>query len=532
MSGSLLQVVGGLGLFLLGMVVMTGALRDLAGDALTRALARFTRSPASGAATGAAATALVQSSSATTLAAVGFVGAGLLTFSQALGIIFGANIGTTVTGWLVALLGFKLDLGLLVLPLVPLGMALHLFTRGRVAAAGLAAAGFGTLFMGIAALQQGMAGFEGTVTPDVFPADTFGGRLLLVGLGIALTLVTQSSSAGVATALAALDAGAISLAQGAAMVIGMDVGTTFTAFLATVGGSIPARRTGYAHVVFNLMTGVFALALLTPYLLAVDAVWPAAAGSDPELVLVGFHTTFNAIGTLAVLPFSARFAELIVRLVPDRISPFAERLDRSLLRDPSLAVGAASATLEDLAEKTFDELSRLLEGEPPGSREERLDLLALALADTRSYVERAPVSSDLGDAYRRQVSALYAIDHLDRMLDRLRRYDAAPVTDDERLGRIVGELQGALAGDVPGALQALWEHLEALATGFRGDTLSRCAAGTYDTRTALRRLDAFRWLRRTTYHAWRIRHHLGRSRFEGALEPEEIPPAAEPEPLD
>ena len=152
MIGSVLLCLGGLGLFLLGMTVLTDGLRALAGRALRRLLSRFTRSPLSGAMTGAVTTAVVQSSSATTVAAVGFVGAGLLTFPQALGIVLGANVGTTITGWLVALLGFKLELGTAAMPIVLVGALIRLFARGRASAVGFAVAGFGLIFVGISLL--------------------------------------------------------------------------------------------------------------------------------------------------------------------------------------------------------------------------------------------------------------------------------------------------------------------------------------------------------------------------------------------
>lgn len=233
MFNGILQAVGGLGLFLLGMSVMTGGLKAMADDRLRSTLAATTKGPVSGVCTGAVATAILQSSSATTVAAVGFVHAGLLTFSQALGIIFGANIGTTMTGWLVALVGFKLKLGEVMLPVIFVGMLFRLAGRGRIESVGTALAGFGLIFVGIGVLQDGMAAFHGVVTPDVFPPDTIIGRLLLVTIGVAITVVTQSSSAGVAAALTAVHAGTITLPQAAAMVIGMDFGTTITAAMAT-----------------------------------------------------------------------------------------------------------------------------------------------------------------------------------------------------------------------------------------------------------------------------------------------------------
>ena len=188
MTADILFVFGGLGLFLLGMVVLTEGLRQLAGSALRRLLSEFTKTPIRGVAAGAMSTAVIQSSSATTVTAVGFVGAGLLTFPHGLGIVLGANIGTTVTGWIVAIVGFKLHLGLIVLPLVLVGVLLRLFSNTRLRHIGWALAGFGLLFVGIDAMQQGMAQFEGTITPDDFPEDTLFGRLQLVLLGIVMRL--------------------------------------------------------------------------------------------------------------------------------------------------------------------------------------------------------------------------------------------------------------------------------------------------------------------------------------------------------
>ena len=192
---------------------MTGALRSLQGNAIRSALKKLTKSPLSGALTGAVSTAVLQSSSAVTVTAVGFVGAGLMTFPQSLGIIFGANAGTTITGWLVVLLGFKLKLGTVILPVILIGAILKLFAKDRIATMGYALAGFGLIFVGIDMLQQGMSGLEQVMTPEQFPEDTWIGRLKLVLMGVIVTLITQSSSAGVAVSLTALFAGTINFEQ-------------------------------------------------------------------------------------------------------------------------------------------------------------------------------------------------------------------------------------------------------------------------------------------------------------------------------
>lgn len=187
---SLIQAIGGIGVFLLGMVVMTEGLKALTGARLSQWLADATHSPWSGATTGAISTAILQSSSATTVAAVGFVGAGLLSFSQSLGIIFGANIGTTITGWMVALLGFKLQLGSLLLPIIFIGVMMRIFTSGRIAQLGFSLAGFGLIFIGIDLLQQAAAQYTDIVNLDLLPADSVTGRLKLLLLGIIITILT------------------------------------------------------------------------------------------------------------------------------------------------------------------------------------------------------------------------------------------------------------------------------------------------------------------------------------------------------
>ncbi|NUQ49198.1 MAG: Na/Pi symporter, partial [Phycisphaerae bacterium] len=188
-------LLGGLGLFLLGMVLLTDGLKALAGDALRRILTRMVAGPVSGIGWGALITAVVQSSHATTLATVGFVSAGLLSFSQAVGVVFGANLGTTSTGWIVSQLGFKVSLGAFSSPLVLIGVLLRLLSHGRAAHFGAALCGFGLLFIGIDLLQGGMTAVSGHLSPGDLPGAGAGlaGRAALVGLGFIMTILTQSS---------------------------------------------------------------------------------------------------------------------------------------------------------------------------------------------------------------------------------------------------------------------------------------------------------------------------------------------------
>lgn len=511
------------------MTVMTDGLKSLADKRLRSIISRSTKSPLSGVCTGALTTAMVQSSSATTIAAVGFVHSGLLTFSESLGIIFGANIGTTITGWLVAIIGFKLKIGKLVLPVILLGMLLRLFGNGRAKPSGLALAGFGLIFVGITTLQDGMTGLQGTVTPDSFPPDTIGGRLLLVLIGILITLITQSSSAGVAAALAAVHTETISLNQAAAMVIGMDLGTTATAALATIGGNIQAKRTGFAHVIYNVITAVGAFLLLSPYLATLQRVIPGPLNA--ELALVGFHTFFNGLGVLAILPFTRRFAAFIETLFPERGNPLAKRLDTTLLESPDVALQSVMVTLQDIMQSIFAlTLTALRNPEQPIDKS-RADDIHQAIHNTRDYLERIVVDSTQQDSLDHYARSGHILDHLHRMSRRMHdhkrmllvRADEELTDMTEKLINSIEKLTSAefpIAAAVEAEIERTNEELEGAKKRYRKQTLRRTSQLELTTGLALQRLDTARWLSRVGYHAWRIATHGAFTADPRAAEPD------------
>jgi phosphate:Na+ symporter len=516
MIADLLPIAGGVGLFLLGVTMMAEGLRELAGDGMRAAIARFTSTPTRGAVAGAVTTALIRSSSATTVMAVGFVGAGLMTFPQALGVIFGANIGTTTTGWLVAILGFRLDFGLIAPPFLFLGMLARLFGGRGLRAGGWALAGFALIFVGLDLMRDGMAAFEGAVTPDSFPGAGWPGRLQLMAIGVALTLVTQSSSAGVAVALTALGVGAIDLTQAAAMVVGMDVGTTATAALAAAGGSTAMRRTGLAHVVYNVLTGIAAILLLDPLLAGGGAIVALGGGGhDPQLVLVAFHSLFNLLGVAAVLPVAAPFARLIERLVPERGPGLARRLDMRLAGDPEAAADIAAATLRDAVALLAKPLADGLRGADGDA--------AIALAAAEAHATAAAASALIGEASRRAASpptrareaaCLHAVDHLDRLAHRMEQSaQTAALPRDRTLWRL-GRVAAATieAPDAVERLARLHALIQRRREPFRAALLRAAAEGRISPAEAGLRLDAQRWLQRSVYHLSRIAAHLRAAR--------------------
>jgi phosphate:Na+ symporter len=407
-------------------------------------------------------------------------------------------------------------------------------------------AGFGLIFVGISLLQQGMGGFVGVITPDSFPSDTWTGRLLLVVFGIAVTLLTQSSSAGVAMALAAVNASAMTVQQAAAAVIGMDIGTTVTAVLATVGGSVHAKRTGYAHAMYNVFAGIGAFMILVPFMRGLERFAPRLLASEPELVLVGFHTFFNVLGVSIALPFAAKFGGLLIRLVPLKLIPFTQSLDRSLLDAPAAALDALGTTLADLTATAFEMVMQLLSVTGAHGAEARVAQMRQALSETRDYVESIRSSPEEGWTYYRHLSAMHVIDHLDRLVDRCAESERwSTVKDDPRLAMIASEL-GPAVNEVRKALvhgertvreeglEAAWESLQDQGRTYRERVLERVAAGGFDAAEGIERLDAVRGARRVAYHAWRIAHHLNRCRTHDApaegLQGTVVPPHAEAEP--
>jgi len=247
---SAVTVVGGLGLFLLGIHHLTEGLKGLAGDSLRRVLQAMVGGRLSAIISGALFTVAIQSSTATTLTVIGFVSAGLVTFSQAVGVIIGATFGTTSTPWLVAIFGFRLRISAFALPMLGVGAFLWLIAKGRTRSSGAILAGFGLLFIGIEYLQTGMEGISWNL--DAIGGSGFGWQWILAGIGILMSVVMQSSSAAAATTLVALHAGSLTFDQACAMIVGQSVGTAATSAMVAIGAGLAVRRAALAHIVYNV----------------------------------------------------------------------------------------------------------------------------------------------------------------------------------------------------------------------------------------------------------------------------------------
>lgn len=517
---TVIKAAGGLGIFLLGMLVMTEGLRALAGDTIRNALMRFTKSPYSGAATGAISTALLQTSSGTTVAAVGFVAAGLMGFSEALGIIFGANIGTTITGWIVALLGFKLQLGTIVLPVILFGVLLKLFFKEKVAAFGYTLAGFGLIFVGILLMQESMAGFEGIITPENLPSYSYMGILKLVGLGILATLITQSSSAGVAATLTALYANAINFEQAAALVIGMDVGTTVTAVIASIGGSLNARRTGYSHVIYNIFTGVMAIFLITPFIYLWENLGPGDLSQHAEIALVAFHSSFNILGVVVILPFTRHFAALMEKIIPSREPLFTEKLDTALLEEPHLAMEVARISAQEEFIALLDHINFIL-GDTTNGKKSDLTLLQSALDKTHHYVDEIDPKKEKDARWKELISLIHLLDHAQRLHERCEEEEYRAILAQKSVDlHTENEYLIATNLDIISALSSKrFSYAKTLARSnetrirrsmlaYRNEIAEKMAKDEINVPAGTSQLEAARWLTRISHHIARITFHM------------------------
>jgi phosphate:Na+ symporter len=403
--GLISSFVGGIGLFLLGMRLMTEGLKMAAGEALQRILSSGTRTPLRGFFSGILITSLVQSSSAVTVAVIGFVNAGLLSLLQTVYVIYGTNIGTTMTSWLVALVGFKMHIQVVALPLIGLGMLLRLSDQsGRRGALGESLAGFGLFFLGIAILKEAF-GEVGTTIDLATYAQQGGGMMMFTALGFLLTFLMQSSSAAMAVTLTAAASGIIPFYAAAATVIGANVGTTTTAALSVIGATSNAQRTAAAHVLFNLITASAAILLLHPLLELID--WlrmsfiPAA---DIATKLAIFHTLFNAFGVLLLwftTPYLVHWLEGRLRSAEeDRGRPIY--LDRNVVATPELALNALVLELARMGKLAHGMLQDLLSSERSASSQlhrdkEVMRRLQQAVDEFTVTMQRAKLSAEIGD---------------------------------------------------------------------------------------------------------------------------------------
>jgi phosphate:Na+ symporter len=512
-ASSAVSLLGGLGLFLLGIHHLTEGLKGLAGDSMRRALQRLVSSRFSAVASGAVFTALIQSSTAAILTVIGFVSAGLVKFSQAIGLIMGATLGTTSTPWLVAIFGFRVRIAVAALPVLCVGALLWLVARGRTRSLGAILAGFGLIFTGIEYMQTGMADVSWN-----FKAFTGPGSLwALAGIGIVMTIVMQSSTAAAATTLVALNAGSLTFEQGCAMIVGQSIGTAATTALVVIGGGLAVRRAALAHIIFSLIVGVLGMVLLGPLAAAAD--WVGARFDDPDgvLALAAFSSIFKLAGIAAFYPWIDRYSRFIVRITGKGSESAVSRLDPTLARaGGAVALEAAWRAVREVAHGAVDAVRRRLAGEPV-----RYDPPVEAVRQTEHFLESLSLeTTDLGTIGPRLVRLSHALDHLTELHEDLTHIPSvvgdwkAPAGFDAGARALAAWLQATKDPDAtpdPAILKAVADSSKLLGTERktgRETLLEDLALQRTPSATARAGLDALVWADGALYHSWRLTESL------------------------
>ncbi len=348
----IITLIGALGLFLYGMNLMSSGLQKAAGSGLRKFLSSITSNPFKGVITGLGVTGIIQSSSATTVMVVGFVNAGLLTLSQAISVIMGANIGTTLTAWIIAVFGFKADISILAVPLMAVGFVMSISKKGRIRDISEFVVGFSLLFLGLSFMKNSVPDLQSS--PEVLAfLQSWSGHgiwsvLLFILVGTILTLILQSSSATVALTLIFLNMGWIEFDMAAAMVLGENIGTTITANIAASVGNTNAKRAALAHTVFNVFGVIWAVSLFYPFLSLIHWILDVLglSGSDqaPLYGVSMLHTVFNLINTSLLIWFIPWIEKLVCAIIKEKKGEDQGRLvyiNAGLISTPELAVSEA-----------------------------------------------------------------------------------------------------------------------------------------------------------------------------------------------
>ena len=557
-----ISILGGVGLFLLGMTVMTEGLKALAGSSLRTVLGKAAATPLSGAFWGAVVTLLVQSSSATTMTTIGLVSAGLLTFPQGLGLVFGANVGTTGTGWLVALVGVRVSLSSYALPMIFVGALVKLLGGGRIAAAGAALAGFALVLFGLTTLQQGMGGLAESLHPSDLPAvlgapgvgwlsGSFG-LMTLVVVGLVMTAVMQSSTASIAVTLSAYYAGAMGVDQGCALIIGQNIGTATSSAMAAIGASTTAKRLAVAYVLFKVIAALIAL---VSFPVVIRLLVRAESAIDGVTLLAAYHTAYNVVGVLVLMPVIGWFTQFVERLLPDRTSPLTRCLDPAALAIPIAAAEGVRRTVARAVGSICRSVDTALTAASNGGAVQ-IEKSAASVTEAAEALEKAlKFLSDVSgppedeDEQRRVTSTLHALDHATRLAETASGKavftTAKGGPEDVRAAEFCAEAMQCAASVVaevaaepadidrarpikarrnatgspeadatlaaPAALVRLEEAAKALGAlrlAHRSATLGKVATGELTADEAIARVDAVTRLEALARHAWRSAAYL------------------------
>jgi len=417
----LLRMTGGLCLFLFGMRVMSDGIQQSAGDRMKKALNFMTGNRFVGVLTGFVVTSIIQSSSAATVMIVAFVNAGLLTLTQSIGVIMGANIGTTVTAWIVSLLGFSIKISNMALPAIGIGFILSVI-KWKYKSLGDLLLGFGFLFLGLDYLTQSMSAVAHSYDFNAVAALShlgFLSTMIGAGVGLVMTLLIHSSSASTAIVLTMAYNEVVGYEMAAGMILGANVGTTIDAALAAIGARTAAKRAALVHVLFNIVGAFWALPLLKPLLALVDILTPGnPVANDPSITihLAMLHTVFNIVNTAFFLPFVNPYAKLVSLIIREDPSKKESEhykfsyITSAITDTPVLNILRAEKEIRDMAgvaSSMYARFSAVLRSlRETGDKNEAVTQLCEELKQKEEYTDemRETLSSFLIECSREQIN--------------------------------------------------------------------------------------------------------------------------------
>ncbi|AOM82948.1 Na/Pi cotransporter family protein [Salisediminibacterium beveridgei] len=517
-------IIGGLGIFLFGIQLMTEGLKTMAGERLKELLSKFTGGVMRSIGSGALMTALLQSSSAMTFMTIGFVSAGLLTFTQSAGVIIGANLGSTSTGWIVSAIGFQINMTILSMPLIGAGVFLKLLTKDKLIGPSYAFIGFGLLFLGIDTLQAGMSGYAVGFDLSNFTGEGLLWTLILIMAGMIMTVLMQSSSAAVVTTITALHTGTIDFHEAALLVIGQNVGTTIKALIAAIGVSIPAKQTVTAHILFNLLTGLVAVMFLQLLIELVFLLSSWLRISDPAIQLALFHTVFNVTGVILILLIYPWFLKLVKFIIKDDASEisYSSYLDRSVTAVGPVATESAYRALHNMMKQTAEITADvILSGQLTQFNKKELQRIERGIANVEQFLSDLSGSEKPSSEaeYRRRVGMVHIIDHIQRLIKNLY---VSNRHQNELQDPLLHELTTNVAENAKAiSLVTAFEH-ESIVTDTEANAhylaekrkelrqvmFEKAAVEEERVEKGIDLIQGIQWIDRIQYHMWRAVHHL------------------------
>jgi phosphate:Na+ symporter len=359
------EIAAGIAIFLFGMLSLEQGFKSFSGGILDKILKNSTDKLYKSIGFGVISTSIMQSSSLVSVLTISFLGAGLLTLSQGIGVVFGANLGTTTGAWLVAAYGLKIDIGTYAMPMLVFGIVFIFQKNVTLKGLGYILTGLGFLFLGIHYMKEGFEAFKNTIDLSTYAVGGFRGLFLFTVLGIFATVVMQSSHATLVLIITALSAGQISYENALALAIGANVGTTITAIIGAMSSNIEGKRLAGAHLIFNVTTGLIAIIFIHQIVYLVDftALKLGILENDYTLKLAIFHTIFNTIGIVVMIPFINKLVIFLERVLQEKKSidtigyDGVKYLNDSVLEFPQSSMGAIIRETKHLYDNAFEIIS-------------------------------------------------------------------------------------------------------------------------------------------------------------------------------